>query len=111
LQETIGYHGALNSVAQVLVKRPRAIPDFHHGGELSDLHLVDPDNRALVDFTERARLLMGKRWLLLRSWLQPGRGKRRHLSALFALNRRIRKADLLKENFSQLTMNYLLLKA
>jgi len=47
LQEKIGCHGALNSLAQVLIKsRPRAIPDFHHGAELWDLHLVDSDNRA-----------------------------------------------------------------
>jgi transposase len=47
-------------------------------------------------------LVRGKRWLLLSSWLNLDRSKRRQLSALFALNRRILKAYLLKESLSQL---------
>jgi transposase len=47
-------------------------------------------------------LVRGKRWLLLTSWLHLDRGKRRPLNALFALNRRILKAYLLKESLSQL---------
>jgi len=47
-------------------------------------------------------LVRGKRWLLLTSWLNLDRGKRRQLNALFALNRRILKAYLLKESLSQL---------
>ncbi len=51
----------------------------------------------------RARdLVRGKRWLLLTSWLHLDRGKRRQLNALFALNRRLLKAYLLKESLSQL---------
>jgi len=38
----------------------------------------------------------------LTSWLNLDRGKRRQLNALFALNRRILKAYLLKESLSQL---------
>ena len=34
-------------------------------------------------------LVRGKRWLLLSSWLNLDRGKRRQLNALFALNRRM----------------------
>jgi transposase len=44
----------------------------------------------------------GKRWLLLTSWLNLDRGKRQQLNALFALNRRILKAYLLKESLGQL---------
>src|SRR5437867_7816576 len=44
----------------------------------------------------------GKRWLLLTSWLNLDRGKRRQLNALFALNRRILKAYLLKESLGHL---------
>src|ERR1700675_2820424 len=44
----------------------------------------------------------GKRWLFLSSWLNLDRGKRRQLNTLFALNRRILKAYLLKESLSQL---------
>ena len=47
-------------------------------------------------------LVRGKRWLLLTSWLHLDRGKRRQLNALFALNRRILKAYLLKESLSLL---------
>jgi transposase len=47
-------------------------------------------------------LVRGKRWLLLTSWLHLDRGKRRQLNALFALNRRILKAYLLKESLAHL---------
>src|ERR1700681_1637478 len=47
-------------------------------------------------------LVRGKRWLLLTSWLNLDRGTRRQLNALFALNRRILKAYLLKESLSHL---------
>ena len=47
-------------------------------------------------------LVRGKRWLLLTSWLNLDRGKRRQLNTLFALNRRILKAYLLKESLSHL---------
>jgi transposase len=47
-------------------------------------------------------LVRGKRWLLLSSWLNLDRGKRRQLNALFALHRRILKAYLLKESLSHL---------
>jgi transposase len=51
-------------------------------------------------------LVRGKRWLLLTSWLNLDRGKKRQLNALFALNRRILKAYLLKESLGQL-WNYI----
>jgi transposase len=47
-------------------------------------------------------LVRGKRWLLLTSWLHLDRSQRCQLNALFALNRRILKAYLLKESLSQL---------
>jgi transposase len=47
-------------------------------------------------------LVRGKRWLLLTSWLNLDRGKRRQLNARFALNRGILKAYLLKESLSHL---------
>jgi transposase len=51
----------------------------------------------------RARdLVRGKRWLLLTSWLNLNRGKRQQLNELFALNRRMLKAYLLKESLSHL---------
>ena len=57
-QNTIGWHGALNSLSQVLLKGTSpGIPDFYQGTELWDLSLVDPDNRRPVDYTLRRRLL------------------------------------------------------
>ncbi len=57
-EKQIAYHGALNSLAQVLLKiTSPGIPDFYQGTELWDLSLVDPDNRRPVDFPERKRYL------------------------------------------------------
>ena len=50
--------GAINSLAQVVIKLAApGVPDFYQGSELWDLSLVDPDNRAPVDFTTREALL------------------------------------------------------
>lgn len=57
-QEVIAGYGALNSLAQVLLKiTSPGIPDFYQGTELWDFSLVDPDNRRPVDFRARERLL------------------------------------------------------
>jgi transposase len=47
-------------------------------------------------------LVKGKRWLLLARWVNLTSVKRRELSALFALNRRLLKAYLLKESLDRL---------
>ena len=50
--------GMINSLAQVVLKiGSPGLPDFYQGTELWDLHLVDPDNRGVVDFATRRRLL------------------------------------------------------
>jgi (1->4)-alpha-D-glucan 1-alpha-D-glucosylmutase len=52
--DRISWHGALNSLAQTLLKITcPGIPDFYQGTELWSLVLVDPDNRQPVDFAER----------------------------------------------------------
>jgi (1->4)-alpha-D-glucan 1-alpha-D-glucosylmutase len=57
-QARIANFGALNSLAQVLVKMTApGVPDFYQGTELWDFSLVDPDNRRSVDWTLRQRLL------------------------------------------------------
>ncbi|MFQ5846250.1 MAG: malto-oligosyltrehalose synthase [Candidatus Methylomirabilales bacterium] len=57
-QKRIAFHGALNAVAQVLLKiTSPGVPDFYQGTGLWDFSLVDPDNRRPVDFTKRIRLL------------------------------------------------------
>jgi len=47
-------------------------------------------------------IVRGKRWLLLSSWVNLDRSKRRQLNQLFALNRRVMKAYLLKESLAGL---------
>jgi (1->4)-alpha-D-glucan 1-alpha-D-glucosylmutase len=51
-------HGALNSLAQLLLKiAAPGIPDIYQGTELWSFTLVDPDNRQPVDYDERRRAL------------------------------------------------------
>lgn len=47
-------------------------------------------------------VVRGKRWLLLSSWVNLDRSKKRQLNQLFALNRRVMKAYLLKESLARL---------
>ncbi len=47
-------------------------------------------------------VIKGKRWLLLRRWMNLDTGKRRLLNELFALNRRVFKAYMLKESLDRL---------
>ncbi|HEY77823.1 MAG TPA: malto-oligosyltrehalose synthase [Dehalococcoidia bacterium] len=57
-EKLIAYYGALNSLAQVLLKiTSPGVPDFYQGTELWDFSLVDPDNRRQVDFKRRAEML------------------------------------------------------
>lgn len=59
-ESQIAYYGALNSLAQVLLKTTSpGVPDFYQGTELWDFSLVDPDNRRPVDFRRRIELLDG----------------------------------------------------
>ena len=74
-------------------------------------HVLRHANGA-VDETRRAEffrkrgeartLVRGKRWLLLRSWTHLDRADRQTLRELFALNRRLAKAYLLREQLTQL---------
>ena len=47
-------------------------------------------------------MVKGKRWLLLSRWVNLDSGKKRELNTLFALNRRVLKAYLLKESLDRL---------
>ena len=72
-QKRIASHGALTSLAQVLLRLTSpGVPDTYQGTELWDFSLVDPDNRRPVDYERRERLLatLGDRTLpdLLRNW-------------------------------------------
>lgn len=57
-QPKVAFYGMLNALAQVIVKcTAPGVPDFYQGSELWDLHLVDPDNRAHVNYDLRHRML------------------------------------------------------
>ncbi len=47
-------------------------------------------------------IIKGKRWLLLTRWIHLNTDKKRQLNQLFALNRRVMKAYLLKESLDRL---------
>jgi (1->4)-alpha-D-glucan 1-alpha-D-glucosylmutase len=54
-QSRIAFHGALNSLSQVLLKiAAPGNPDFYQGNELWDFSMTDPDNRRPIDFKARA---------------------------------------------------------
>jgi (1->4)-alpha-D-glucan 1-alpha-D-glucosylmutase len=54
----IATHGAINSLAQTLLRLTApGIPDTYQGTELWSFTLVDPDNRAPVDYDQRKQLL------------------------------------------------------
>ncbi|MGH9721948.1 MAG: malto-oligosyltrehalose synthase, partial [Bryobacteraceae bacterium] len=58
LASTVAQSGALNALAQVIIKcTAPGVPDFYQGCELPFFALVDPDNRRPVDFEHHAELL------------------------------------------------------
>jgi transposase len=65
---------------------------------------VDEVRRA--EFFRKGRqmrnLVKGKRWLLLTRWVNLSTGKKQELNTLFALNRKLLKAYLLKESLDRL---------
>jgi len=74
-------------------------------------HIMQHANKA-VDEVRRAEffrkggamrsVVKGKRWLLLSRWVHLDTGKKQQLNKLFALNRRVLKAYLLKESLDRL---------
>lgn len=83
-----------------------------HGRIVYDkFHVLQHANNA-VDEVRRAEffrkspelrgVVKGKRWLLLSRWVNLDTGKKRQLNKLFALNRRVMKAYLLKESLERL---------
>ncbi len=57
-QHMVSRYGMFNSLSQTLLKiASPGVPDFYQGAELWDFSLVDPDNRKLVDFGKRIRML------------------------------------------------------
>jgi (1->4)-alpha-D-glucan 1-alpha-D-glucosylmutase len=58
LVERVAFHGAMNSVALVVLKLAGpGVGDTYQGCEVLDLSLVDPDNRRAVDYERRREAL------------------------------------------------------
>jgi (1->4)-alpha-D-glucan 1-alpha-D-glucosylmutase len=94
--ERVAFVGMLGSLVQTALRLTApGVPDTYQGGELWDLSLVDPDNRAAVDFAARDRLLRAmdhcpsveQARSALASW-PDGRIKMLVLHALLRLRRR-----------------------
>jgi len=105
LRETMARAGAINSLAQVVIKATApGVPDFYQGSELWDLSLVDPDNRRPVDFARRRSMLARLRTemardrsALLRSLLADPRDPRIKLYTTWqSLQLRRRKSELFR---------------
>ena len=57
-QRRVAFYGVFNSLSQLLLKLAcPGVPDIYQGTELWDLSLVDPDNRAPVDYAARVEAL------------------------------------------------------
>ena len=74
-------------------------------------HIMQHANAAIdevrrAEFFRKGRrmrgLVKGKRWLLLSRWVNLTAGKRQELNQLFALNRKVLKAYILKESLDRL---------
>ena len=74
--DRIGPAGAVNGLAQTLLKLTvPGVPDFFQGTEFWDLSLVDPDNRAAVDFERRVEALAAGKPAALAAHWRDGRVK------------------------------------
>jgi transposase len=74
-------------------------------------HIMQHANEAVIEVRraeffrqgrEMRELVKGKHWLLLTRWVNLSAGKKRMLNELFAINRRLMKAYLLKESLDRL---------
>ncbi len=96
--DAIARYGVSNSLGQVVLKiASPGITDTYQGSELWDLRLVDPDNRAPVDYDERRaalRALEGTRPKDLLAAYRDGRVKLHVLRAGLQLRRDMPKVFL-----------------
>jgi (1->4)-alpha-D-glucan 1-alpha-D-glucosylmutase len=82
--------GAVNSLAQTLVKLTApGVPDIYQGTELWDFSLVDPDNRAPVDFAARQQSLAAIAATQLTQQWADGRIKQRLIAAVLASRKKL----------------------
>jgi (1->4)-alpha-D-glucan 1-alpha-D-glucosylmutase len=81
--------GALNGLAQVLLKLTApGVPDIYQGTEYWDLSLVDPDNRAPVDFAVRQKSMRPYLFDELAQMWTDGRIKQFIIARLLAVRKK-----------------------
>lgn len=93
LARRIAALGVQNSLIQTVVTLTApGVPDLYNGSELWDLSMVDPDNRRLVDYQLRTRLLAevseqlaADRAARIQSWLREWHDGRIKLAAIITL--------------------------
>ena len=91
-----------NSIAQWAVNCRIVYDKFH---VLQHANKAIDEVRRAEFFRKGGRMrgvVKGKRWLLLTRWMNLDQQKRQQLNELFALNRRVMKAYLLKESLERL---------
>jgi (1->4)-alpha-D-glucan 1-alpha-D-glucosylmutase len=99
-QKRIAFYGAINSLAQVVLKAMApGVPDFYQGTELWDFSLVDPDNRRPIDYDRRRTILRQLETgvntaTLLRRWFD---GRVKMFVTWKALALRARRPELFRE--------------
>jgi (1->4)-alpha-D-glucan 1-alpha-D-glucosylmutase len=82
--------GAVNSLAQTLMKLTApGVPDIYQGTEFWDFSLVDPDNRAPVDFAARQQSLTAISATQLTQQWADGRIKQRLIAAVLASRKKL----------------------
>lgn len=79
--------GAVNSLSQVLIKLTApGVPDLYQGTDYWDLSLVDPDNRAPVDFAARQQSLASPEAGAAENW-RDGRLKQHVIARALAVRK------------------------
>ncbi len=91
--------GWVNSFAQKLIALTApGVPDLYQGSELWDLSLVDPDNRRVVDFELRRRLLSEVGGLAAQTaWARRAEGLPKLLVVARALGLRRRRPEIFRQ--------------
>jgi (1->4)-alpha-D-glucan 1-alpha-D-glucosylmutase len=103
--DRIAPSGALNSLSQVMLRLTTpGVPDLYRGTEFWDFSLVDPDNRAPVDFAARRAALDNGETLdtLLPDW-RSGRIKQALIARLLAF-RRVKPRLFAESSYAPLTV-------
>jgi (1->4)-alpha-D-glucan 1-alpha-D-glucosylmutase len=86
-EQTVAVAGAQNGLIETVLKLTvPGVPDIYEGAELWEQSMVDPDNRRVVDFDERQRLLASAPADLIANW-RTGAIKQRIIAQILTWRR------------------------